>query len=126
DIRPRYGATATMLTEYLRASGRPAIASGLATALLFGIRTDTDSLRRHVTPADVTAYAYLQRSADTGLLRRFEKPSYTARSAHAFGRALTESASDADGLMVASLGELSDDESHVLADLADFGMAIEN
>ncbi|HEX6308232.1 MAG TPA: DHH family phosphoesterase [Longimicrobiales bacterium] len=125
DVRPDYGATATMLTEYLRAAAEKQIGRGLATALLFGIRTDTDSLMRGVSPADVEAYAYLQSRADIQLVRRFEKPSYAPRTAHAFGRALAEAAGD-DDLMVVWLGELSEAESHVLADIADFCLAIEN
>lgn len=125
DVRPQYGATATMLTEYLRASDEKLINKGLATALLFGIRTDTDTLMRGVTAADVDAYAYLQTKADAQLIRRFERPSYSRRTTCAFGRALAEAEYD-DELIVAHLGELSDAESHVLADAADFCLTIEN
>ncbi|HEX2168327.1 MAG TPA: DHH family phosphoesterase, partial [Longimicrobiales bacterium] len=125
DVRPQYGATATMLTEYLRASDEKLINKGLATALLFGIRTDTDTLIRGVTAADVDAYAYLQTKADAQLIRRFERPSYSRRMTCAFGRALAEAEYD-DELIVAHLGELADAESHVLADAADFCLTIEN
>lgn len=125
DIRPEYGATATMLTEYLRAADEKLIGKALATALLFGIRTDTDTLMRGVTAADVAAYAYLQTRADVQLVRRFERPSYSHAAACAFGRALAGAEYD-DELIVAHLGELADDESHVLADLADFCLTIAN
>jgi nanoRNase/pAp phosphatase (c-di-AMP/oligoRNAs hydrolase) len=125
DIRPQYGATATMLTEYLRAADEKLISTGLATALLFGIRTDTDTLIRGVTAADVDAYAWLQTRADVQLVRRFERPSYRHRTACAFGRALAAAEYD-DELIVAHVGELEEDESHVLADLADFCLTIEN
>jgi nanoRNase/pAp phosphatase (c-di-AMP/oligoRNAs hydrolase) len=125
DIRPEYGATATMLTEYLRAADEKLISKVLATALLFGIRTDTDTLIRGVTAADVAAYAYLQTRANVQLVRRFERPSYSFRTACAFGSALARAEFD-DDLIVAHLGELHDEESHVLADLADFCLTIEN
>lgn len=125
DIRPEYGATATIITEYLRASGGGRIQRGLATALLFGIRTDTDSLMRGVTPADVAAYAFLQSCADVQLVRRFEKPSYRRETAIAFGHALNNAAYDGE-LMVVHLGELVEQETHVLADLADFCLTVEN
>jgi nanoRNase/pAp phosphatase (c-di-AMP/oligoRNAs hydrolase) len=125
DIRPQYGATATMMTEYLRAADEKLITKPLATALLFGIRTDTDTLMRGVTAPDVAAYAYLQARADVQLVRRFERPSYSHRTACAFGRALAGAVYD-DELIVAHLGELEDEESHVLADLADFCLTIEN
>lgn len=125
DIRPQYGATATMMTEYLRATDEKLITKPLATALLFGIRTDTDTLIRGVTAPDVAAYAYLQSHADVQLVRRFERPSYSRRMACAFGGALAGAVYD-DELIVAHLGELEDEESHVLADLADFCLTIEN
>ncbi|HSJ33113.1 MAG TPA: DHH family phosphoesterase [Longimicrobiales bacterium] len=125
DIRPEYGATATMMTEYLRAADDRLINTSLATALLFGIRTDTDTLTRGVTAADVAAYAWLQSRADVQLVRRFERPSYSYHAAAAFGDALGGAEYD-DELVVSHLGELSDDESHVLADLADFCLTIEN
>jgi nanoRNase/pAp phosphatase (c-di-AMP/oligoRNAs hydrolase) len=125
DIRPEYGATATMMTEYLRAVDARLINTNLATALLFGIRTDTDTLMRGVTAADVAAYAYLQGRADAQLVRRFERPSYGHDTALAFGQALADAVQD-DELIVAHLGTLTEDQSHVLADLADFCLAIEN
>jgi nanoRNase/pAp phosphatase (c-di-AMP/oligoRNAs hydrolase) len=125
DIRPHYGATATMLTEYLRAVDGRRIHRELATALLFGIRTDTDSLMRGVTPADVGAYAYLQSLADVQLMRRFDRPSYGRETAQAFGDALAGAVYDNE-LMVVHLGQIAADEAHVLADLADFCLTVEN
>jgi nanoRNase/pAp phosphatase (c-di-AMP/oligoRNAs hydrolase) len=125
DVRSEYGATATMMTEYLRAVGEERISASLATALLFGIKTDTDSLMRGVTPADVAAYAFLQERADVDLVRRFERPSYPPETARAFGRAL-ETATFDDGICVAFAGQLEHDQAHVLADLADFCLAVEH
>jgi nanoRNase/pAp phosphatase (c-di-AMP/oligoRNAs hydrolase) len=124
DIRPHYGATATMLTEYLRALDEKRIGGKLATALLFGIRTDTDSLTRAVSPPDVEAYAFLQARADLNLVRRFERPSYPPVLARCFGRALA-SAHHEDGLWAAWLGELEEDQTHILPDFADFCLDIE-
>jgi nanoRNase/pAp phosphatase (c-di-AMP/oligoRNAs hydrolase) len=125
DIRSEYGATASMMTEYLRAVDEKRVGRALATALLFGIKTDTDSLMRGVTPADVAAYAFLQERADLQLVRRFERPSYSADTARAWGAALAGMLHD-DELCVAYLGRLDQEQSHVLADLADFCLAIEN
>ena len=58
DIRPQYGAVSTLLTEYLRAYHiRPGIR--LATALQYGIRTDTATFTRTGTEIDLRAYQYL-------------------------------------------------------------------
>ncbi|HUH13176.1 MAG TPA: DHH family phosphoesterase, partial [Longimicrobiales bacterium] len=67
DIRPELGATATMLTEYLRAQDERRLGERLATALLYGIRTDTAMLTRGVTGADAAAYVFLQQRADAEL-----------------------------------------------------------
>jgi nanoRNase/pAp phosphatase (c-di-AMP/oligoRNAs hydrolase) len=125
DVRDEYGATATMMTEYLRAASDRRMSGALATALLYGIRTDTDSLMRGVTPADVEAYAFLQAQADLQLVRRIERPSFAPDTAVAFGRALMEMDAE-DELCAVYLGELSQDEAHVLADLADFCLNLEN
>jgi nanoRNase/pAp phosphatase (c-di-AMP/oligoRNAs hydrolase) len=58
DIRTPYGATSTILTEYVRAAGiemRPR----LATALLYGIKSDTQLLGRETSRYDIRAFAYL-------------------------------------------------------------------
>ena len=50
DIRPTYGASATVLTEYLFASGLD-IPTNLATALFYGIASETQDLGREVSEA---------------------------------------------------------------------------
>lgn len=64
DIRPEYGALSTLMAEYLLVAN---IKPGklLATALLYGIRTDTGNFSRGVNELDLLAYSYLVRLADT-------------------------------------------------------------
>jgi nanoRNase/pAp phosphatase (c-di-AMP/oligoRNAs hydrolase) len=124
DVRPGYGSVATMATEYLRATDAGRIGPLLATALLHGIRTDTDSLSRAVSPDDVQAYAFLQGLADLALLRRIEKPTYSLEVARAYGRALADVRA-ADGIVLAHAGELEQDATHLLPEIADFCLAIE-
>jgi nanoRNase/pAp phosphatase (c-di-AMP/oligoRNAs hydrolase) len=73
DIRPGYGATSTILTEYLRAAGTR-LTPRLATALVYGITTDTLHLERGATPADLEAFAFLHPHANHNALRRIERP----------------------------------------------------
>jgi nanoRNase/pAp phosphatase (c-di-AMP/oligoRNAs hydrolase) len=124
DVRPGYGATATILTEYLRAEDERRLRRPLATALLYGIKTDTASLSRGVSPQDVRAYAFLQERADAGMLRRVERPAYPEQLARAFGRAIAGMAVAGD-TVAAFVGELDDEESHILPDVADFCLALE-
>ncbi len=124
DVRPEYGATATMLTEYLRTDDARRIRKRLATALLYGIKTDTNSLSRGVIPADVVAYAFLQARADPELLRRIERPGYPRDLARDFGRALRDMVVEED-VAVAFMRQAGEDHVHVLADLADFLLDME-
>ena len=71
DIRPHYGATATMMTEYLRsAKVRPS--KGLATALLYAIRVDTRNFEAGALEEDVRAFRYLFSHSNMNLLRKIE------------------------------------------------------
>jgi nanoRNase/pAp phosphatase (c-di-AMP/oligoRNAs hydrolase) len=69
DIRPSYGATATILTEYLRAA-RIVPSQNLATALYHAIKTDTDDFKRQTLNEDLQAFQYLFRRTNIQLARR--------------------------------------------------------
>lgn len=69
DIRPPYGATASILTEYLRAA-HIVPARRLATALYLAIKTDTDDFKRQTAVEDLEAFQYLFRRANIPLARR--------------------------------------------------------
>lgn len=124
DIRPNYGATATLLTEYIRVVDERYLGDRLATALVYAIKTDTDNLTRGVNPADVAAYTFLLDRVDVPLLRRIERPAYAERTARAYGRGIADMRMHND-LAVAFLGNLSVDDSHILADVADFILAMD-
>jgi nanoRNase/pAp phosphatase (c-di-AMP/oligoRNAs hydrolase) len=72
DIRPHYGATATILTEYLRAAKiKPS--TKLATGLYHGIKTDTNDFKGQTQIEDVRAFQYLFRHANIHLARKIEQ-----------------------------------------------------
>ena len=73
DVRPSYGATSTILVEYLR---RPTSRSpsGSRPRLLYGIKSDTLGLERGGTKADLEAFSYLYLLANHNALRRIERP----------------------------------------------------
>ncbi|HEV8436706.1 MAG TPA: bifunctional oligoribonuclease/PAP phosphatase NrnA [Methylomirabilota bacterium] len=73
DVRPSYGATSTILVEYLRAMDIK-ITQRLATALLYGIKSDTLGLERGGSKADLEAFAFLYMLANHNALRRIERP----------------------------------------------------
>jgi nanoRNase/pAp phosphatase (c-di-AMP/oligoRNAs hydrolase) len=72
DVRPDAGSTSTILTEYLQAVGLEP-PEPLATALFYGIKTDTMGLARGAGLADVAAYYYLQPLVDIDALIEIER-----------------------------------------------------
>jgi len=72
DIRPDYGATASMMTEYLRAAKiKPS--RKLSTALFYAIKVDTLNFERETQIEDVIAFQYLFRYANIPLARRIDQ-----------------------------------------------------
>jgi nanoRNase/pAp phosphatase (c-di-AMP/oligoRNAs hydrolase) len=72
DIRKSYGATSTMLLEYLlRARILPDMP--VATALLYGIRSDTQDLGRQTTKADIEAMTLLFTIANKRMLSEIQR-----------------------------------------------------
>ncbi len=72
DIRPKYGATASMITEYLRAA-RIKPSSKLATGLFLAIKKDTDNFERQTLLEDVRAFQFLYNHANIHLARKIEQ-----------------------------------------------------
>ena len=72
DIRPQYGATASIMTEYLRAAKiKPSVK--LATGLYHAIKTDTSNFERQTLIEDLRAFQFLFRHANKHLARKIEQ-----------------------------------------------------
>lgn len=87
DIRPNIGATATIMTKYLQDLDIP-IKTDLATALLYGIKVDTDDFCRNTDPADLIAAAYLSPLANHEILSRIETPTRSIEEIEILGDAI--------------------------------------
>lgn len=74
DIRTDYGSTSTILTEYLKESGIPNIDRNVATALLYGIKSDTRDLGRGTGSKDMDAVLYLYPRVRFKILSKIENP----------------------------------------------------
>lgn len=86
DIRPEYGSTATMMTEYLRSANiRPS--KSLATALLYAIRVDTRGFEI-CTVQDIGAFRRLFPHANMNLLRKIEMSDMGLKDLRYFQQAL--------------------------------------
>lgn len=77
DVRCDYGAVTTILTEYL-VSAKIRIDPPLATAICFGISTETQDLGREASEPDLAAFLYAFPRSDQPLLGRLRHPQLTA------------------------------------------------
>jgi nanoRNase/pAp phosphatase (c-di-AMP/oligoRNAs hydrolase) len=116
DIRVSYGATASIFTEYLRATNTE-INAKLATALLYGIKSDTQYLGRQTSDRDMQSFAYLHAWHSPALLRRIERPALPITGLQALGRALAR-AEVRDGIHILVLGRVREDVIPQVADMA--------
>jgi nanoRNase/pAp phosphatase (c-di-AMP/oligoRNAs hydrolase) len=87
DIREEYGATSTIMTEYLRTAGiEPS--SRLATALFLGIKNDTNDFVRPAIGKDLNAFRYLHDYANINVVKRFESSEMTRKTLKRFREAM--------------------------------------
>jgi nanoRNase/pAp phosphatase (c-di-AMP/oligoRNAs hydrolase) len=120
DIRPKYGATATIMTEYLRAAKiKPS--GKLATGLFYAIKTDTDNFVRQTLIEDVRAFQFLYRHANLHLINKIEQSELTLDFLKYFKSAL-DSKRVRKGHMFAYLGPVANPDICVI--IADFFMKI--
>jgi nanoRNase/pAp phosphatase (c-di-AMP/oligoRNAs hydrolase) len=121
DLRTGYGATSTIFTEYLRAIGMEP-SQRLATALLYGIKTDTLFLERGSILADLSAFTFLYPFANKAMITRIERPALPREDLEALGRALSRLQLD-DGVAVIHMGEINRED--VIPQMAEFCLHIE-
>ena len=121
DLRSNYGATSTIFTEYLRASGMEP-SQRLATALVYGIKTDTLFLERGSNLADLSAFNFLYPIANKAMISRIERPALPREDLEAMGRALSRLQVE-NGVAVIHLGEINRED--VIPQLAEFCLQIE-
>ena len=121
DLRTDYGATSTIFTEYLRAIGMEP-SQRLATALLYGIKTDTLFLERGSILADLSAFTFLYPFANKAMITRIERPALPREDLEALGRALSRLQLD-NGVAVIHMGEINRED--VIPQMAEFCLNIE-
>lgn len=87
DIRPNLSSTSTILTKYIQELDITPDET-VATALLYGIRAETMEFKRHTSPADLTAAAYLHPFVDHDTLEQVESPSMSAETLDVLAEAI--------------------------------------
>jgi len=90
DVQPDIGATVTLVNQYLEAAGIVPD-SDLATAMFYGLKTDTRGLSRGASPADKAAYLKLLHLIDYMKLNQIEQAGLSQTYFRAFSRGLQAS-----------------------------------
>jgi nanoRNase/pAp phosphatase (c-di-AMP/oligoRNAs hydrolase) len=105
DIRPEIGASSTILTEYIQTAGLD-LPSYLATALFYGIKTDTMGLGRGASSDDVDAYFFLQPKVDVKALVQIEQAQVSATYFMSLDKAIHTARLYGDDLIISNMGIL--------------------
>jgi len=115
DVRERIGASCTLVTSYLRATGTP-IQPRLATALYYGIKSDTQDLGRNAGALDVENYLFLFPQVQRELMNRILHPKVSAEYFKILNRAFKKARIHGDTLTT-SMGRLKNPD--MVAEVAD-------
>lgn len=121
DVRSDVGATSTILTEYLQASGLEPTPP-LATALFYGIKTDTMGLGRNAGPRDTAAYFYLQSRIDVDALVEIERAQVPTEYFKSLN-ASVQAAQKHNGVVISYIGPISYPD--LAAEMADLLLRLE-
>lgn len=122
DVRTRYGATATMLYEYLKAA-RFRMDPDLATALFYAIQAETQSLSREASRRDRDAYVSLFPHVDFRKISEIEYAGVSRVYFSKMGSALSGTTLYGD-LAVISLGDVAHPE--LCAEFCDMILRLES
>src|SRR5438046_7934141 len=116
DLRDQYGATSTIVTEYLRES-KLVPEPKIATALFYGISAETQDLGREATAADIEASHFLYPYTNKRRLAKIENARVPREYFRVFGEGI-ERATLYDKVVISMLGEVRFPD--MVAELADF------
>ncbi len=115
-VRSEFAATSSLVASILMNSGIE-INRNVATALAFGIRTDTLGFTRSFNAVDLRALSWLGAWIDWELMRSFESPPRSQEVLSIFKQALTDATLE-NGLMLAPVTQMTDRDA--LSQVADF------
>ncbi len=116
DIRPECGANATVMTEYLKAL-KITPSPRLATALFYGIKSDTNNFVRETVAADMIAFRYLYDFVNPAIIKKIESTEFSRKTLSRFKSAI-ERLVFYKGTAMIHLGEV--DHPDTLVMVADF------
>lgn len=117
DLRDDYGATSTILTEYLRES-KLDLEPKIATALFYGIAAETQDLGREATAADIEASHFLYPYTNKRRLAKIENARVPREYFRVFREAIDHAALYDHKVVVSLLGDVQYPD--MVAEVADF------
>ena len=121
DVRTEYGATATMLAEYMIASGL-GVNRQEATALVYAIRSETQDFGREFSEADRAMFDRLYPQCDTRALARIQLP----RLPLSYFRNLHEALENLESVSTLVVSHLSAvDQPDIVPEIADLLLRLE-
>ncbi len=116
DVRPKYGSTSTIVLEYLKELGME-IDKRLATALFYGIKSDTDDLGRNRSKADNDAVNYLYPLISPLMLSKIQHPRIPKEYYYQFSEAINKACIIKDVVLLdMDMGRTPD----MIAEMSDF------
>ncbi len=122
DVGRPMGATATIVADMILLNHMP-LPRDVATALMYGIKSDTHDLSQEATPTDVAVYQKLMGHGDTALLAQI-KNARVPRSYYAVYERAIVNAVIYDFATVSHLGRI--DNPDMVAEMADFLLRCED
>jgi nanoRNase/pAp phosphatase (c-di-AMP/oligoRNAs hydrolase) len=122
DIRPNYLSTSSIMTEYLKAADI-ALTRNLASALIYGIKTDTRHFMGDMSHGDIEAVKWLRQKADRYIVNQIEFSQFTSESLDYFSIALVRRRFF-NGVMFTHLGPVPFFD--ICVQVADFLIRVEN
>ncbi|HAM51995.1 MAG TPA: hypothetical protein DCP92_15385 [Nitrospiraceae bacterium] len=122
DIRPNYLSTSSIMTEYLRIAG-VRLTKNLASALFYGIKTDTRHFMGDMSPGDLDAIRWLRSKADRDIVKQIEFSQFSREGLDYFSIALVRRRF-VNGVMFSHLGPVPFFD--VCVQVADFFIRVEN
>ncbi|MCA8958216.1 MAG: DHH family phosphoesterase [Planctomycetes bacterium] len=121
DIRTDVGATSSIVTRYLIDAGVD-VPTRVATALYYGVKTDTADLSRNVSPLDAAAYEFLTPRIDRSCLAGIASPALSPAYFSSLRQALNN-VRIYDNVVLCSLGRI--DSPEMVAEVADLLLRLE-
>ncbi|MFA5515601.1 MAG: DHH family phosphoesterase [Desulfuromonadales bacterium] len=121
DIRPEYGACATILFEYLQVQ-QVTFGTKLATILFYAIKSETQDLGREGVKADREAYLQLVQLSNARILFNITHPKVPREYFSSYNKAI-ENSRTYDDVLVFNLYLI--DNPDIVAEMADFLLRME-